>query len=288
MRVLVTGASGHVGGAIRQALLAAGHDVASPGRATGLDLAAPDVAAQWRAIAPCAAIVHAAAVLSGAATSRTLVATNVEGTRSLLEASAEWRARVFVLVSSIAVLGAPSPGGRALEEDGTPSPRTPYAATKLLGEHLVTMAGEAAPRRLALRLTAPVGRGMAHGRLLPVLVRRALAGEPLRLQGEGSREQDYIDARDIARAVTLALREDASAAGVLHIASGRPLSNRDLARRVLAVTRSRAAVEFTGEPDAEEGLCWRVSVEKAARELGFRAAIPIEESISEVAAGLCA
>lgn len=294
MRILVTGAAGHVGGEIAQHLAKAGHEVVGtyhwkpPAQFTEgvfpsvkLDLAAPDAADALAEIEPCDAVVHAAAKMDGAASDRALMATNCEGTRLLLEAFERWKGHGFVFISTIAVIG--QPRYFAVTEDHPLDPRTPYAATKLFGEHLAFLS--AAPSRAALRITAPVGHRMRRERILPVFIRRALTGEPIEILGKGTRQQDYVDGRDIARAVDLALSSGAS--GVFNIGSGHPVSNLTLAERVIAATSSTSKIQYSESPDPEEGIAWNVSIEKARRELGYSPAVSLDESIAEVASALC-
>ena len=59
----------------------------------------------------------------------------VEGTRYLLEASAEAGAAVFIFFSSCAVM--PEGSTSALDESAKPAPTTPYGRAKLRAEELV-------------------------------------------------------------------------------------------------------------------------------------------------------
>jgi nucleoside-diphosphate-sugar epimerase len=122
---------------------------------------------------------------------------------------------------------------------------------------------------------------MAAGRILPVFVRRALAGEPLELAGEGTRGQDYVDVRDIAAAVEASLRVEPS--GVLNIASGTCTTNLELAGRCVELLGSSSEVRLSGTPDREEGVRWEVSIERAAETIDYRPRHSLEDSITTVA-----
>jgi nucleoside-diphosphate-sugar epimerase len=126
-----------------------------------------------------------------------------------------------------------------------------------------------------------VGPGMPDGRILSVFVRRALAGEPLEVAGEGSRAQDYVDVRDAADAAVACL--EAGATGVFNVAAGRAVTNVDLARRCVEVLDSASAVRLGHVPDPEEGVRWEVSIARAAGAFGYEPRRSLEESIAGAA-----
>jgi dTDP-glucose 4,6-dehydratase len=122
---------------------------------------------------------------------------------------------------------------------------------------------------------------MPEDRILPAFIRRALAGEPLSLAGTGARGQDYVDVRDVAAAIEAALERRAT--GLLNIASGRCITNCELARRCVELLDSSSEVVFSGEPDSDDEVRWEVSIAAAAERLGYAPAISLDDSIATVA-----
>lgn len=293
MRVLITGAGGHVGGAVTRHLTSLGWQAValhrsapeSPGRLEVriADLGDPaDVERLLADCAPCQAIVHAAARISPDPFDPDLSRTNGAGTQQVFRLAAAWKAESVVYLSSLGVVG--QPRQRPVTEEHPVDPPTTYHATKLYGERLAELARRRGLPVTTFRLTSPVGPGMPGGRILSVFVERALAGEPLRLLGQGKRRQDYVDVRDAAVAVELALRQRAN--GLFNLASGAAVSNLELAEACVRELGSASPIVFAGEPDPEEGLCWEVSADKAARELGYRPAVSLAESIKSIAQDL--
>lgn len=291
MRILLTGHTGFVGRAVAAGLTAAGHEVVglsrrnSPppgggGEALAADISDAALGARARAaLAPCQAIVHAAASLSMDDLDPAVTQVNCLGLQHVLALARDWEAESFIFLSSLPVIGVPH--HLPVTESHPAAPQSAYHASKLFGEQLVGLGCAGRPvRGVSLRITSPVGPGLPEGRILSVFVHRALAGEPLEVAGEGSREQDYVDVRDVAVAVEQALQRPVR--GVFNVASGRPVSNLELARRCVALCSSASPIRRHGS-DPQEGLRWRVSIDLARRELGFEPRHTLDEAIRAAA-----
>lgn len=293
MRVLVTGARGLIGGSVVSTLTAAGHEVVGLGRrrladpalceAVRTDLGVAGACDRIRArVAPCDAVVHAAAAISPSLDDDSVVLSNCVGTQQVVRLALAWGRRRVVFISSLPVIG--TPRLLPITEDHPTCPPTAYHASKLYGEALIRLAVREGLTAATLRLTSPLGPGMAPNRILSVFVRRALAGQPLKVFGRGSREQNYVDVRDVAAAVQACLEQKVT--GLFNIAGRSSISNVELARRCIDVLGSRSGVELVAEPDAHENERWQVSIEKAQRRFGYAPRYSIEESIAAVAAGI--
>lgn len=288
MRVLVSGTGGHVGGAVAGHLATAGHEVIglsrseilAPGESerVALDIGSSTAASEIVSrTGPCDAIVHAAAAIDKELDSAAIDLTNCLGTQQMLSLAEAWGRTPFVFISGVTVIG--SPVETPITESHPTSPLTAYHASKLYGEHLARIAGSTGVRAVSLRLTAPVGPGMAHNRILSVFVRRALENQPLTLAGRGSRRQNYVDVRDVARAVEVALQRGS---GIINVAGAAQTSNLELATLCVERLSSASQIQFSGE-DPEEGVNWDVSHDRAVSELGYEPRCSITDSILAVA-----
>jgi nucleoside-diphosphate-sugar epimerase len=289
MRVLVTGASGHVGGAVAAHLVRKGWDVIGLSRRRsaieGLtqqieaDLSAPSFVEQVRAILPaCDAIVHAAATLDKEIAATSISLTNGVGMQQILTLAQGWRVQSFVYTSSVPVIGVPQ--SLPVTEEHPVNPPTAYHASKVYGEYLLALACRTGIAGAALRLTSPIGPGMPDKRIFSVFVKRAQAGQPLQLAGQGSRRQNYVDVRDVAAAVEQCLRERAE--GLFNIAGEQSISNLDLARACVRTLDSSSPITFSGQPDPEEGITWDISIARAMDCFGYTPRYDIAASIRAV------
>lgn len=248
MRVLVTGASGFLGGWVAQRLSERGHVVRAFVRASskrahleglaGLELAegsVEDQGAVQRAADGVDAIIHAAGLVK-ARSEADFVRTNVEGTRNLVDAARRLGSalRRFVHVSSLEAAGPSHDAGPVPVEQERPV--TAYGRSKLAAEKVVLEHRDAVPSTI-LRPGAIYGprdqeildafRAVKRG-LLPVV--------------DGGRALgSFIYGPDCADACIKALDVELPSGSVLHLTDGAPgITQRDFLHLVEKAVGKRA------------------------------------------------
>jgi nucleoside-diphosphate-sugar epimerase len=245
MRVVVTGATGFVGGFVRRALEARGARVFAVGRALGAPHGSPEMEGRLLPDSPpehmCAAleganaVVHLAAAvhdIHGRTTPAVYLQANREYPLRLAEAAARAGVTRFVFTSTIKVNGESTPPGEAFGESSQPSPRGPYAESKWHAEKGLQMLS--AQRGIQTRIVRPplvYGAGVRANFLS--LMRWVRKGIPLPFAGfDNQRSLIYVEnlADVLAR---LAMGSgDTTPSRTYLVCDGEDLSTRDLVRRI--------------------------------------------------------
>lgn len=221
-------------------------------------------------------VVHCAAIISNDNYSNLLLNANCIGVQNIAAYANGAGCERLIYFSSLPVIGKPSI--IPITEEHPINPPTVYHVTKYFGEQVLRLLmGE---ERLAIfRIPSPVGRKTAPDKIVPVFVKNAIENVDYNLLGQGKRIQNYIDVRDIARAVEFAI--DRNASGLFNIASEKSYSNKELAELCIELFDSKSKIHFNGI-DKEEDFQWVVSTKKAHELLGFEAQYSLVDTLREI------
>ena len=277
-KILVTGSSGLIGSALCRLLGAKGHDLrcfdlAARGDAHG-DVRCPhDLDA---AVAGCDGVVHLAAVsrvVWGEADPGSCRATNVAGTRNLVEAIGRAGNRAWlVLGSSREVYGQATT--LLVTETAPLRPMNHYARSKRDAEQIIAEAAHTGLRAAILRFSTVYGSSADHAdRVIPAFCRAALSGAPLRLDGAATC-LDITHVADVAAGIARVARalDAGQSLPPLQFSTGRGTSLADLAGMIIALARSTSPImqaparaydvaRFVGDPGRARTLVgWSPSV----------------------------
>jgi dTDP-glucose 4,6-dehydratase len=200
------------------------------------------------------------------------VATNVEGTRILLDAVREAPVERFLLISSSEVYGTASYA--PMDEEHPLEPRSPYAATKAGADRLAY--SYHVTYDLPVVIVRPFnnyGPRQHPEKVVPRFVTQALTGGALTIQGDGRASRDWLYVDDDAEAIEALIEAPIEnvAGEVVNIATGVDLSVAEIAELVIDVVGNPQATtvnlpERPGQVDRHIG-----STDKAARLAGWRA-----------------
>jgi UDP-glucose 4-epimerase len=171
---------------------------------------------------------------------------NTEGTRRVLSAALTAGARKVVLASSAAIYG-DNPMVPKLESM-TPEPKSPYAETKLAGEHLLEEYRQAhGLSSTSLRFFNVFGPRQdprsAYAAAVPIFIAKALRDEPIGLHGDGGQTRDFIHVTDIVGALAFA-GASKEMAGTYNVGYGRSQSILALAQEIIRLTGSKSPIEY--------------------------------------------
>ncbi|HXG05468.1 MAG TPA: NAD-dependent epimerase/dehydratase family protein [Candidatus Binatia bacterium] len=301
---LVTGGAGFIGSHLVEELVRRGRHVRvlddfSTGRRaylaavlTSVEILEDDIldpAALRRAMRGVERVFHQAALRSVPRSVEDPITTdrvNVEGTLQVLAAARRAGIRRVIYASSSSVYGA-SDGGPQREDD-RPRPVSPYAVSKLAGEHYCRVFSRLyGLPTVSLRYFNVFGPRQdptsTYAAVIPRFIHAALAGESLEIHGDGLQSRDFTHVRNVVVANCLA----ADAAGVdgevLNVARGKGHSLMDiiawLSRRLAP---ERLTVRWHHTPprpgDVQHTLG---AIDRAARLLGYQPAVSFRAGLED-------
>jgi UDP-glucose 4-epimerase len=292
MRVGVTGGAGFIGSHVVDALAAAGHDVMviDPRRPHRSDVAHMAVSvlnepALAEATAGLDALFHLAAVADVNDVVRDPVAAvdlNVGGTARALEAAHRNGIGRVILASTVWVYSSvPAPDAAAVDERACFSLGTArhiYTSSKLAAEMLCHDYWNMYQLPFTiLRYGIPYGPRMRPSLVIPVFVRKVLAGEPLTVAGDGTQHRRFVYVEDLALAHVLALNE--RAANQTYNLDGREaITILRIAETVVRLTGSQRPIQFVPARSGDYAGT-EVSSERARVELGWEPEIDFDEGM---------
>ena len=215
------------------------------------------------------------------------VQTNVVGTFSLLEeARAYWDhlrgserdAFRFLHVSTDEVYGSLGPKDPPFSEATAYAPNSPYAASKAAADHLA----RAYHRTYGLPVVTTncsnnFGPWQFPEKLIPLMIRNALAEQPLPVYGKGENVRDWLYVLDHCDAVRLVL-ERGRPGECYNIGGGAEKTNIEVVRMVCAVldelrprknARHEELIAFVQDRPGHD-LRYAIDAGKIGRELGWK------------------
>ena len=307
-KVLITGGAGFIGSNIAERLsgkrpvtvldnLSTGYE----DNLAGLDvrLIKGDICDRGQVEAACCgveSIFHLAAQISVPLSMEDPLETvriNNLGTLNILEAAAQCGVKHIAFSSSAAVYG--DNPLMPKKEDMLPEPNSPYAVSKLDGEHYLKIYSEVhGLHAVALRYFNVFGPRQsphsAYAAAVPAFIYRALTGEDIQIFGDGEQTRDFVFIEDVVQANLLAAGIDvpapAEASGkVFNVACGRSISINDLVEMIKRITDSSSKIVHTSERagDIRHSLA---DVSLIRQSLGFEADSDLEGGVVGTVASL--
>ena len=215
---------------------------------------------------------------------------NATGTLTLLRAAREAGVRRFVYSSTSAAYG-PEPSLPSRESD-PPLPISPYAVSKLAGEHYCTAFFHCyGMETVSLRYFNVFGPGQAstgpYANAIPVFTRALLEGRPAPVFGDGKQTRDFVYVDDVVQANLAAAVSKAAPGRFYNVASGIRLSVLEMIALIADALGVQPAIDFR-PPRVGDVLHTEADIARIRQDLGYLPAVPPREGIRRTVAWLAA
>ncbi len=301
---LVTGGAGFIGSNLAEALVRAGERVRifddfSSGKRENLKSFAADVEmiegdlrdmdAVRRAVDGVTGIYHQAALRSVPRSVDNPLATNdvnITGTLQLLMAARDAGVERVVAASSSSVYGA----NEALpkREDQELLPVSPYAASKLAGEHYCRIFTrlynlETVSLRYFNVFGARQDPDSQYAAVVPLFIQAGLDGVPLTVHGDGMQSRDFTYIDNVVQANLRAMEAPAAAGEAFNIACGSRYTLMDIVHAIERELGHPLTCRHT-PPRAGDVRHTLADIAKAERLLGFKPTIDFDEGMARTVA----
>jgi dTDP-glucose 4,6-dehydratase len=207
------------------------------------------------------------------------IRTNVLGTATLLSAALAAGVRRFVQVSTDEVYGElpwhdpdDATGDAPRFTEATPlAPRSPYSASKAAGDHLAMAYHSTHGLDVVVtRCSNNYGPFQYPEKLIPLMITRALADEPLPVYGDGLYVRDWIHVSDHCRGILVA-GEKGRAGEAYNFGGDSERTNLSLVHEVLEILgKPRSLIEHVRDRPGHDRR-YAIDASRAKKELGWSA-----------------
>ena len=204
--------------------------------------------------------------------------TNITGTHHLLEASRQNAVKRFVFASSSSVYGL-SKTVPFSEDLALPQTLSPYAATKLAGEHLCgNYSYLFGLRAVCLRFFTVYGPGQRPDLAIHKFTDAIHKGLAIPQYGDGTTRRDYTYIDDIVQGVMGALKYEGPLFDIFNLGENQTITLAELIREIEKGLGKKAVIERLPEQQGDMPLT-SADITKARALLGYNPQTKIAEGI---------
>ncbi len=206
---------------------------------------------------------------------------NVRGTLNMLQAAVKAGVQRFIYASSSSVYGDSSQMPQ--DETQLPQPVSPYAVSKLAGEHYCqSFAKTFSLETVSLRYFNVFGPHQdpesKYSAVIPAFIFQLGRGEPFEIHWDGKQSRDFTFVDDVVQANLLAAQALSVSGMVFNIANSKSRSVLEVAETIGAILGRDPGRRFTARRQGDVRKTW-ASIEQARRLLTYEPRVSFEEGL---------
>lgn len=206
---------------------------------------------------------------------------NATGTLKVLKAARDTGVRKVVSISSCAIYG--DTDTVPIQETTLPKPQSPYAVSKLTGEQYCRVFNSLYNlATVSIRFFNIYGPGQnpdsQYSAVIPLFIKRVLAGNPPVILGDGEQTRDFIFVKDAVEACILAAETDAT--GEYNVGSGISTTVNELAGQIIRLSGRDVKPEYREERPGD--IRYSYADISRLKKIGFTLRYPLEEGLKQV------
>lgn len=209
-------------------------------------------------------------------------AANVDGTLNVLLAARDAAVKRVVYASSSSVYG--DTPVLPKREDMVPNPQSPYAVSKLAGEHYCRAFTQVyGLETVSLRYFNVFGPrqnpNSQYAAVIPIFIRRLLAGQPPTVYGDGEQSRDFTFVDDVVAANLQASEAPGAAGAVVNLGCGQRHTLNKLIELLQDLTGQDVAPEYA-PARAGDVKHSHADISHARNLIGYDPKVSFEEGVS--------
>ncbi len=209
------------------------------------------------------------------------IETNVRGTHNLLSLARAHGVKRFHQVSTDEVYGSLGPKDPAFSEMTPLAPNNPYSASKASADLIVRSYNKTFGLNTTItRCSNNYGPYQDVTKLIPLFLKKLLAGEHVPLYGKGDNIRDWLYVDDHVRAIDLIFTKG-KAGEVYNIGGNEEIRNIDVVKRLLKITnRDESFIDHVTDRLGHD-FRYAIDASKIERELGWKPKVNFEQGMKK-------
>lgn len=207
--------------------------------------------------------------------------TNIRGTHNLLNLSRIHGVQRFHQVSTDEVYGSLQSDDPAFTEQTSLSPNNPYSASKASADLLVRSYHKTFGLDTVItRCSNNYGPHQDDTKLIPLFIKKLIAGEKVPLYGKGDNVRDWLYVGDHVEAIDVVFN-NGKAGEIYNIGGGEEMKNIDIVKNLLELTgRDESMIEYVTDRLGHD-FRYAIDAAKIKAELGWEAKTSLSDGLKK-------